>query len=102
MFRPVREYRPVKIISSDKGSLIRDLMIVKDDLAFADGVLVCQGEEILCHRVLLGARSDVFKKMFLQKDFLEGKAFCHCSKSLELCNFTALLSFSYIFIESQF
>jgi len=54
------------------GSFLDDLRREKDDPTFTDGVLVCQGEEILCHRVLLGARSDVFRKMFLQKDYIEG------------------------------
>jgi hypothetical protein len=43
------------------------------DTDFTDVVLLCQGEEIHCHRVFMAAKSDVFKKMFLQKNFLEGK-----------------------------
>ncbi len=54
------------------GDFLDDLRREKDDPAFTDEVLVCQGEEIPCHRVFLGASSDVFRKMFLQKDFTEG------------------------------
>ena len=43
-----------------------------EDTDFTDAVLVCQGEEIPCHRVFMAAKSEVFKKMFLQKSFLEG------------------------------
>ena len=69
MFYPDREMQ-----GSLSGYFLDDLRREKDDPTFADGVLVCQGEEIPCHRVLLGARSDVFRKMFLQKDFTEGTA----------------------------
>ena len=70
MFRP--EFQPGQASDLVKGCLESDLKIEKADPAFADGVLVCQGKEFPCHRVLLGARSDVFKKMFLQKQFVEG------------------------------
>ena len=57
------------IVSS---KFLKDLRKELNDPDFADAVLVCQGEEIPCHRVFLAARSDVFKKMFLQKSFIEG------------------------------
>jgi len=55
------------------GGCLEDLKKEKDDPAFADGLLLCQGQEIPCHKVLLAARSDVFRKMFLQTEFVEGK-----------------------------
>ena len=65
-----------KVMQSDQvcvsHGFIRDLRKDLNDPNFADAVLVCQGEEIPCHRVFLASRSDVFKKMFLQKGFLEG------------------------------
>ena len=52
--------------------LLDELKKLKDDPAFADGILVCQGKEIPIHRFVFGIRSDVFKKMFASKNFLEG------------------------------
>ena len=45
---------------------------LQDDPTFADATLICKGERIPCHRVILGAKSRVFKTMFSQKAFKEG------------------------------
>ena len=58
------------------GKFVEDFRKEMNDPEFADAVLVCTGEEILCHRFVLAGRSDVFKKMF-QDNFLEGDMNCH-------------------------
>ena len=67
-----------KLLFPDEGvgSIHKDyLLSVMEEMAdptFADGTLVCQGVQIPCRRARLASRSEVFKKMFAQKGFVEG------------------------------
>ena len=51
-----------------------DFLKEMHDPEFTDAVLLCEGEEVKIHRVILAARSDVFRKMF-QDNFLEGEIY---------------------------
>ena len=56
-----------------EGGLSKDLAKQLFNPSFADWTLVCEGEQIPCHRVLLGSRSPVFSVMFEQDGFTENK-----------------------------
>jgi len=56
----------------DASCFPEDFAREKDDPTFVDVTLVCEEEKIPCHRFILAAKSEVFKKMFSQ-DFKEGK-----------------------------
>jgi hypothetical protein len=43
-----------------------------EDPSFSDLILVCQGKEIKAHRLMLAARSEVFKTMLTNEEFIEG------------------------------
>ena len=63
----------VERICEKPGSLAKDLAIQLADPSFTDWTLICEDEKILCHRVILGSRSSVFKVMFEQAGFNESK-----------------------------
>jgi hypothetical protein len=44
----------------------------KEDSTFSDLILACQGKEIKAHRFMLAARSEVFKTMLTNEEFIEG------------------------------
>ena len=56
-----------------EGGLSKDLAKQLFNPSFADWTLICEGEQIPCHRVLLGSRSPVFSVMFEQDGFTENK-----------------------------
>ena len=56
-----------------RGDLVTDLAKQLADPSFTDWTLVCENEEIPCHRFMLGSRSPVFKVMFEQAGFTENK-----------------------------
>ena len=67
------QFPDLKLFDAEEPSdFLEDFAREKDDPAFTDATLICQEEEIPCHRFVLGAKSEVFKKMFSQ-DFEEGK-----------------------------
>ena len=45
---------------------------LQDDPTFADATLVCEGQKLPCHRVILASKSEVFKTMFSPTGFKEG------------------------------
>lgn len=53
------------------SALGRDLEKEMNDPTFSDATLICNGREFPCHRVMLWARSSVFKNMFTHKGFTE-------------------------------
>ena len=56
-----------------RGCLAVDLAKQLVEPKFTDWSLVCEGEEIPCHRFMLGSRSPVFRAMFEQDGCLESK-----------------------------
>jgi len=44
----------------------------KEDPSFPDLILVCQGKEIKANRFMLAARSEVFRTMLTNQEFIEG------------------------------
>ncbi len=62
----------LKLFNAEEPSdFLQDFAREKDDPTFADATLICQGVELPYHQFVLGAKSEVFKKMFSQ-DFEEG------------------------------
>ena len=58
---------------SSKVHIFSQIFSLKGDPTYADEILVCEGKEIPCHRVILAARSILFKNIFSNKNFKEGK-----------------------------
>ena len=54
-------------------NLKQDMEKLMFNPSFPDWTLICGGEEIKCHRSILGARSSVFETMFEQTGFQESK-----------------------------
>ena len=83
------QFPDLKLFDAEEPSdFLEDFAREKDDPTFADATLLCQDEEIPCHRFVLGAKSEVFKKMFSSKNFLEG-----IISSLIGCSFMTSLFF---------
>jgi hypothetical protein len=55
--------RDVKDISESKARCFNDLMGLLGDTEQADFVLKCGGQQVPCHRNILGARSSAFRQM---------------------------------------
>ena len=56
--------QPVKPILNGRGPVCKALAKQLLEPRFTDWILVCEGEEIPCHRVLLASQSPVFQRMF--------------------------------------
>ena len=56
-----------------RGGLATDLAKQLGNPSFTDWTLVCEGEEIPCHKFMLGSRSPVFQAMFEQDGFQENQ-----------------------------
>jgi hypothetical protein len=50
----------------DTKHFVDEISASKGDDTFADATLKCEGQTIRCHRVILAARSEIFKAMFAQ------------------------------------
>jgi hypothetical protein len=74
---------------------ITDIGKMKDVTLFADGVLICQNQEIECHRVVLAARSEHFRNMFANTAFVEGQSQRIEVKGMDLSTLQEMLSFIY-------
>ncbi len=75
---------------------VSDIGKMKDITTFADGVLVCQNQELECHRVILAARSEHFRNMFANTGFVEGRSQRIEVKGMDLSTLREMLSFIYM------
>ena len=80
---------------SSLPTLAQDIqnLLMNDDLS--DIQVVCQGQGFKCHKVLLGARSDVFKAMLFDGNFKEGQEGLLKIDDTPVKDFKALLNFIY-------
>jgi len=78
-----------------QSEFVADIGKMKDITTFADGVLVCQNQEIQCHRVVLAARSEHFQNMFANTAFIEGRSQRIEVKGMDLSTLQEILSFIY-------
>ncbi len=79
----------------DEKSFVDEIAATKTNDAFADATLVCQGEVIRCHRVILAARSGLFETMFTQNGFKEGASKQVEVKDMPLATLKAMIDYIY-------
>ncbi len=79
----------------NEKSFVDEIGKTKTSDAFADATLVCEGEEIRCHRVILAARSRLFKKVFTQNCFKEGASKQFEVKGMPLETLKAMIDYIY-------
>ena len=80
---------------SDCSSLVNDMDKLMINPSFSDWTLNCGGEEIECHRSILGARSPVFETMFEQTGFQESSTHQTQITDIEFSTLKALLKYIY-------
>ena len=76
-------------------NLKQDMEKLMFNPSFPDWTLICGGEEIKCHRSILGARSTVFETMFEQTGFQESKTNQTHITDTEFSTIKALLKYIY-------
>ena len=77
------------------GSLVDELEKQLHEPTYPDWNLLCDGETIPCHRFLLGARSNVFNRMFDQTGFIENQTQQTVVKDVNICTLKDMLKFIY-------
>ncbi len=79
----------------NEKSFLDEIAATKTNDTFADATLVCQGEVIRCHRVILAARSGLFETMFTQIGFKEGASKQVEVKEMPLATLKAMIDYIY-------
>ena len=74
---------------------VQEIARQKSDPTFADVILVCQETEIPCHRVILAARSELFKMMLSNRNFKEGLTQRVEVDGMSLSTLKAMLNYIY-------
>jgi hypothetical protein len=80
---------------TNENAFLDEIGATKTNDAFADATLLCEGEEIRCHRVILAARSGLFETMFTQNDFKEGASKQVKVKEMPLATLKAMIDYIY-------
>ena len=85
--------KPVNTVSKAgiRHALAKQLL----EPSFTDWTLICEGEELACHRVLLASQSPVFERMFQQSGFQESKTCKTEINDINLRTLKALIRFLY-------
>ena len=79
----------------DCKSLADDMQKLMLDSSSSDWTLICEGEEIFSHQIILGSRSLVFKKMLVEMAPKESCTYKSQIVDIDLDTFKALISFIY-------
>ena len=77
------------------NDFVQQIASQKADPTFADVTLVCEETEIPCHRVILAARSELFKMMLSNNNFKEGITHRVEVGGMSLTTLMAMLSYIY-------
>ena len=80
---------------SSKVHIFSQIFSLKGDPTYAHEILVCEGAEIPSHRVILAARSILFKNIFSNKNFTEGQTQRISFSKMKLSTLEDMLSFVY-------